>query len=635
MGRVKPREWKMVDIVIAVIGVTMAMYQLISSQYLFTDFVRHMNIHLGFALLLIFLVSFKNSRKIGRWLALGLMALSLISVGYVHIFADALQMRATFNTPLDLVIGVLLILLVLVAAYVSFGPLLVVVAGLAILYVFLGHHLPGFFRTMEINPTRAIANLSIGLSGVYELLTLSANFIFLFVLLGAILQVSGGTEFFIQVGRLAGGRLTSGPAMSAVVTSALAGTIMGSIGANIATTGSFTIPLMKRVGYKPEQAAAIEAAASSGGQIMPPVMGVAAFAMAGITGIPYLKIVVAAIIPAILYFLVVGLYTQFRAMALTNLSRVVEPVDVREMLLRVPLFVVPLGVIVYLLTAGHSLMYCAFWGIIFAIAISLIRKQTRASLSDWIKGFTSGAVAGAQIAAAVALVGMIVRVLIMTGMAVRLPGAVEAWSGGILIIALVIVMIISIILGMGMATLAVYLTVAMVAAPVLLKMGLGLLQAHFFVFFFAIFSAVTPPIAPGAIIASKLAGARYLPTALEAVKASLAGFVLPFLIIWYPELLLQFGSSSVFLAVIRLLSCLVLLVTLEVAIVNHYLMPLKHWERISFVICAAFFIGFFVTKGAALLVAGVILFISLTVLQVVRKRRLQKSAQGAVGRGLA
>ncbi|MBU2498828.1 MAG: TRAP transporter large permease subunit, partial [Proteobacteria bacterium] len=327
----------MVDVAISVVGTSMSLYHLISSQYLLTGLVRHINIHLGFALTLIFLVFFKSSGRIGKQLAIALIVLTVVCIGYVHAFSEPLQVRATFNTPQDLAIGVILIILVLMATFQAFGPLLVIVTGIAIGYVFAGHLFPGFLHAMEIEPERIIAELSIGLSGIYDLLTLSANFIFLFVVLGAILQTAGGTEFFLQIGRLAGGRLKSGPAMSAVVTSALVGTIMGSIGANIATTGSFTIPLMKRVGYKPEQAGAIEAAASSGGQIMPPVMGVAAFAMAGITGIPYLEIAVAAIMPALLYFFVVGLYTQFRAMALGIESHRAAAVDVRELLLRAPL----------------------------------------------------------------------------------------------------------------------------------------------------------------------------------------------------------------------------------------------------------------------------------------------------------
>jgi len=334
--------------------------------------------------------------------------------------------------------------------------------------------------------------------------------------------------------------------------------------------------------------------------------------------------VVAAIIPALLYFLVLGLYAQFRAVQL-NIRHEVTPVDFREMLLRAPLFIVPLGMIVYFLVMGHSLAYCAFMGVTSAIVLGFFRKKTRPSLSGWIKGFTQGAIAGSSIAVAIATVGMVVRTLIATGLGVRMPGIVEALSGGILIIALVIVGIISIILGMGMGTLPVYLLVAMVAAPILIKMGLGVLQAHFFCFFFAMFSMITPPIAAGVIVASKLAGSRFIPTTLEALKAAMGLFVLPFLIIWNPVLLLLPETSAI-LAVTKLIACLLLLVTLEVSIVNCYIRPLKPWERGLFVICAVAIIGYLVTHNALLIIVGLALFIFLTVAQLVERRRLLEPA---------
>jgi TRAP transporter 4TM/12TM fusion protein len=273
-----------------------------------------------------------------------------------------------------------------------------------------------------------------------------------------------------------------------VVTSALVGTITGSVGANIATTGSFTIPLMKKAGYKPEEAGAIEAAASTGGQIMPPIMGAAAFAMAGVTGIPYLTIAVVAIIPAIIYFLVLALYAISRA-GRRGLTTHVEEVDYKEMLLRSPLFFIPLAAIVFSLMNGKTLMYAAFSGIVSAILLSLIRRQTRGSLAGWIRGFTTGALSGAQIAASVGCIGIILQVITLTGVGIKLPALVEAWSGGNVSLALLIVAVVSIILGCGVSTLAVYLIVAIVAAPVMLNLGIPMLVAHFFIFYFACFSS--------------------------------------------------------------------------------------------------------------------------------------------------
>jgi len=613
------KTYKVVNVAVLMAGVVMALYHLVSSQYLIVGGFKHQNVHLGLAFLLVFLVSLRDGTGKAKLLALAGIVLSLACTSYVAVFYDALELRAMFNTPIDLVVGVILIILVLEGTRRAFGLILPIIAFIAISYCFLGYLLPGPFRAMQVSPIKIIPALSIGFRGIYGIiLAISANYIFLFVFFGAILQVSGATGFFMQVGRMAGRRLKAGPAMSSVVTSALVGTATGSVGANIATTGSFTIPLMKKAGYKPEQAGAIEAAASSGGQIMPPVMGAAAFAMSGITGIPYLHIVVAAVIPAILYFVVLGLYAQFQATKL-NLPNMVEPIDFREMLLRAPLFLIPIGLIVYFLIIGNTLMYSAFWGIISSILLSLARKQTRSSLKIWAEGFTKGALAGAQIGMSCACIGMVVETLMLTGMGVRLPGLVETWSGGNMGIALLIIMVISIILGMGVTTLAVYVLVAMVTAPVLMKMGMPLLSAHFFVFFYALFSMVTPPIGMGAVIASKLAGADYLKTASEAVKAAIAGFVLPFLIIWNPVLLLKPVGSPLLIA-IRIVACLIVLIALEATLVNCYLAIMRLWERVVLGISVAAIMGYFITEILPLLIAGGALFILVTITQEVLRR---------------
>jgi len=552
-----------------------------------------------------------------------LIALSLACVAYVGMNVEALQMRVWFNTTLDLVVGVLIVILVLEATRQSFGWILPVLTIVFIIYAFVGHYIPGPLRAAEVPLRGLIPSLAIGLSGVYgQIMAISANFIFLFVLFGAILQTSGATVFFEHVGRLVGRKMAAGPAISSVVTSALVGTITGSVGANIATTGSFTIPLMKKAGYKPEEAGAIEAAASTGGQIMPPIMGAAAFAMAGVTGIPYLTIAVVAIIPAIIYFLVLALYAISRA-GKRGITTNVGEVDYKEMLLRAPLFFIPLVAIVVSLMNGKTLMYAAFSGIVSAILLSLIRKQTRGSLAEWIRGFTTGALSGAQIAASVGCIGIILQVITLTGVGIKLPALVEAWSGGNVSLALLIVAVVSIILGCGVSTLAVYLIVAIVAAPVMLNLGIPMLVAHFFIFYFACFSMVTPPIGMASIIASKLAGAKYLPTAIEAVKASIAGFILPFLFIWNPTLLLQ-PASSPFLAALGLIVCIVIVISLQAVITNSYISKMKLWQSFLLGISFLTLVGYFITQIYGLVFLGLALFIFVTVMQLITKAKLSQ-----------
>ncbi len=623
MSKVKGSQWetsKLIDTAIVTVGVAMAIFHLLSTQYLILGGIEFQNAHLGFAFLLTLLSTSKKMSGKARLLIFTFLILSIACIVYVGVLFEDLEIRAEFNTPLDLVVGVIIIFLVLETTRQSFGWILPMVAIIFIAYDFLGYHIPGALRGAELPAAKIISNLSIGLSGVYgQILSISASYIFLFVFFGSIMQVSGATGFFEQVGRIVGRRLRSGAAISSVVTSAMVGTITGSVGANIATTGSFTIPLMKKVGYKPEQAGAIEAAASSGGQIMPPVMGAAAFAMAGVTGIPYLRIAVAAIIPAILYFFVVGLYTHFQAGKLGITGHMVEKVDYKELLLRAPLFFIPLFSIIYCLIIGKSLMYSAFWGIMSAIILSLLRKRTRGSLATWVRGFTSGALSGAEIAISCACMGLIVQSLTLTGLGMKLPALVEVLSGGNIAIALSMVAIIAIILGCGVSTLAVYILVAMISGPVMLKMGIPMLPAHFFIFFYACFSMVTPPIGMGSIIASKLAGARYIPTAIEAVKASIAGFILPVLIIWNPMLIFEQVASPI-RAGLGIIACLGLLISLQVLIVNYYIIAIKFWERIFLGISSLAFGGYFIAEDYIYFYLGLAILGFISLKQLITKK---------------
>jgi TRAP transporter 4TM/12TM fusion protein len=622
-------KWKFENIVgaaFSLAGVAMCLYQLASTQYVLLSYWAHQNAHLGFALLLIFLAALKEGAKKNKPHILAsvslFLILSLACTGYVAVLIKELEMRALFNTPVDLVVGVVLILIVFMATWRSFGSVLPAIAAFFVIYAFIGQYAPGSLKTMVVSPSRLIGQLSIGLSGIYgDFLSISADDIFPFVLFGMLLQTSGATGFFEEIGKLTAGRLRAGPALSSVVTSALIGTCTGSIAANIATTGSFTIPAMKKAGYKPEYAGAIEAAASSGGQIMPPVMGAAAFVMAGITGIPYLRIMTAAIFPAILYFLVVGLYTQLRAAKLQLERQPVIALNVKEMLLRMPLFVIPLGIIVYLLILGHSLSFCAFWGTISCVVLSLFRKQTRGSFATWIDGLAKGALVGAQIAVAISTIGIVISVITLTGLGVKLPGLVDAWSGGNLTVALLIVMGGSIILGMGTSTVAVYLLVAIVAAPVVVKLGVPLLAAHFFVFFYACFSFLTPPVAVGALIASKLAGGTYMKTSIEAVKASVAGFLLPFIIVWNPILLLLENHTPFFEMLLRLGASILAILAVQFVSVDYYVRNLHLVERISLAISASAIITYFITGITVLLAIGTGIFLFVSILQLNAFRR--------------
>ena len=608
-----------VGYVAAAVALAMVIYHMVYTQVLLQGSVEHYNTHLGFALLLVFLTSIESSKRKGwRIFAATLALLSLAATVYIQIFLEDLQLRVWFGTTTDIIIGAILILLVLEAARQAIGWFIPILTIAVVLYPFFGSHLPEPFHTTSYGFTRTISNLSISLNnGVFgPVLPTSANYVFLFIVFGGVLQATGATKFFLELGKLAGRRFRGGPGLTAVVGSAAVGSVTGNTAANIAITGSFSIPLMKKVGYTSEQAGAIEAAASTGGQIMPPIMGIVAFGMAAITGIPYLNIIAMAIIPAILYFFCVGLYVQLRAQKL-RLETVDEEVDIKQLLSSAPLFFVPLAVIIALLVKGYTVWYVAYWAIITVVLVSLIRKQTRPRISEYIDGFVQGAKIGARVAAICCCVGLIMATLTMSGLGVKLSSGIEAWSGGHLLWSLMIVGAICVVMGLGGASFTAYVIASIFAVPALMKMGVGFEQAHFFTMFVTVFAYLTPPIAIAALIAAQMAGASYMKTAVEAVKIAIAGFLIPFMFVYCPVLILQQQEAAA--AATGVIASICTLVACQVAFVGYYLVDCRPWERGLIIIAAGLLLAFLPVDNYALFIAGMVLFFLITLWQLRRR----------------
>jgi TRAP transporter 4TM/12TM fusion protein len=609
-----------IPLLMVIAGLAMAAYHMAATQVFLQPVKAHLNTHLGFCLLLVFLGNYGTTKGTRRLWPLLLVILALIAAGYVQVLWEDLENRSYFNTPLDLVIGVILIFLVLEATRQDFGVTLPVITILMVLYPFVGKYLPEPFRCQALDLDQTISNLSIGLAnGIYGIvLPTSANYIFLFVLFGALLQAMGGTRFFMLLARLVAGRIQGGPGMMAVVSSSMVGSITGSAAANVAITGSFTIPLMKKVGYRPEHAGAIEAAASNGGQIMPPIMGIVAFGMAGITGIPYLHIIAMALVPALLYFWAAGLYVYFRAGQLQIKGIEQEKPDYKELLYTMPSFVTPFIIILALLIKGYSVMYVAFWAIVGSIIVAYLGKN-RPPLSKIIEGFVKGARAGAGIGASAACVGLIMATITMSGLGVKLSSGIQAWSGGYLLAALFIIAAICVIMGFGGPSLTAYFIVSMFAAPALMKMGVGFEQSHFFTMFFAVFAFLTPPVAVVALIAAKLAGASYMKTSIEATKAAVGGFVIPFMFIYCPILLLQ--PQDPLGAVQGIMASIVCLFILEVAFVGYFVTHCSRGERLLSAAGGLSFLLYFIMQSQIFFAAGFAVCLAVTLLQC-KKRKI-------------
>ncbi len=498
----KAMHKKVLAVFLPVIAVGAVAYHMVSTQELLLSTTGHLSVHLFFILSLVMLGSLTKSTRL--WpLVLLLYVVAMVGVLYMLVNRAELELRYGFPETIDIVIGVILVVAVLESCRRSMGVAIPILAVVFIFYGLFGHYLPDVIRSYRAGFSLLFYQMA--LDGIYgTLLGISANYVFLFVVFGGVLEAAGISRLFQEIGAVVGRVTRSGPAMVAVVGSSLVGSVTMSPSANIAITGSYSIPLMKSAGYKPHQAAAIEGAASTGGQIMPPVMSSVAFIMSSITGIPYIRVIGAALVPAILYFISTGVYAHLQALKL-DLKPIPGTVRWRELILESRLLLVPIAVIVVLLVMRFTPTYTVFWGIIAIILMGLVRPKTRPSFRQWINGFTSGATTGAQVGISLASLGVVVKIVTMTGLAQRLPGVVEILSGGNMLAALGLIALVTLILGCGVPTPAAYIIVAMTTAPVLIQLfSLSLLQAHYFVFYYAVIAMLTPPVAPAAFVSSAI-----------------------------------------------------------------------------------------------------------------------------------
>lgn len=523
-----------------VLGLAMFAYHMFSTQYLFLGAYENQAVHLAFVLVLIFL---NEARTAKNWFTyayqISLAVISFAAVTYVFMNVQHLEEVFGYPEKIDFIVGIVLIIVTVEATRAAWGWTLPIVSAIFVLYFVFGHLLTGqlYHRPFELD--YIVSYLSIGLSGIFgSFLSISANQVFLFVVFGALLGVIKVNDFFFEAGKIAGKVFQGGPGQTAVVSSAMVGMVSGAAVANVAITGAFTIPFMKKVGYKPEFAGAIEAAASTGGQLMPPVMGAAAFLMASFLGVSYGEVMLAGIIPAILFFWGIMLGVQFLAVR-NNIHPPIETIDFKLLLRRLPLFVVPLGVLIAMLLMQYSPAIAAFWAIILSVSLACLTRETRPKVLELLKCLAGGALVGAQIGISLAVVGLIAQTLITTGLGSKIAGLVELLSAGNLVIALLVTMAVSIVLGCGVPTSAAYTLVAIVVVPIIVKMGVEPLSAHFFAFYFAVISALTPPVALAALAGAGIAGANYFKTSMSAAKLAVSGFIIPFLVVFNPALVLK------------------------------------------------------------------------------------------------
>lgn len=545
---------------VAVLAICLSVFQLSTAVFgIYKTAVVHRAVHLAIVLFLFFIIH-PGKKKIANeklWLYIDILiaAASLGVVGYLVFYYDYVAERIGNLEPLlkiDLAIGLLMIVFVLEATRRS-NKVFFFMMLIAIAYMIWGPYFPGMFAHPGISVERLLYLLAYSPEGIFGTgLSVSSTYLYLFILFGIFLGKTGVTDFFINLALSIVGRFKGGSAKACIIGSSLMGMVTGSSIGNAVAVGAFTIPLMKKTGFKSHVAGAVEAISSCGGQLMPPVMGAAAFIMAEITGIPYGKIAVAALIPAVIYYVNIFSVIHFEASkhGLQGMPKEELP-EFKEVALSSWHLFIPLFVLIYLLMgASYTATKAGAVAIFSCIIVTYIRKGKRFSFKDFLDACEKGAYSAVEIAVLCAGIGIIISAVTLTGLGMRFSTIAMALTGQNLIAILLMAMVVSIILGMGMPTPVVYLLMAMFAAPTIVKMGVPVIAAHLFVFYYAILSGLTPPVCIVAIVSAGIAQANWLQTGLTSSRFALAAFIVPFMWIFGPELLMEGTPAGIVLAFI-------------------------------------------------------------------------------------
>lgn len=543
-SRFRNRLTPVCDRIWKVIAIVMSLFHLYIAGFGTMPVTQQRILHLMFAMTLVFLLypARKKSPRGCFSIFDTICAATAVAVNlYLYINVDAIALRNGKIEKIEVILGIMMILLLLEATRRCLGNGLMIIAVCFIAYAFCGPYLPGMLHHKGYTLQRIVSQLYISSEGIYGTsLGVSSTYIFLFILFGAFLGTTGLSQLFNSFSISVAGRSPGGPAKVSIFASGLLGMINGSAPANVVTTGAFTIPLMKKVGYSGEFAASVEAIASTGGQIMPPVMGSAAFIMAEFLGMGYRDIMVAAIIPAVLYYLALWINVDLRAkkLGLRGLSDEEIP-SAKEDFQKYGHLLLSIAFLLYLIFANFTPYYAAFYSIIALVVLAMVRKSSRLTGRQILDCLATGARGAVSIAVATAVVGIVVGMINLTGLGLQLSGMIIRLTGSRLLPTLILTMVACLILGMGLPTSAAYIVSGTVVAPVLLKLGVDPLLAHFYVFYFSIISVVTPPVAVASYAAAGMAEENPTRVGWQAMALGLVAFIVPYMFVGAPGLLMQ------------------------------------------------------------------------------------------------
>ncbi|WIH83230.1 TRAP transporter permease [Brachyspira pilosicoli] len=620
------KDWK--KYLIIVISVAFCLFQLYSilSGKITAQVVRAT--HLAFVMALAYLL-FPMKKDMPKdklpWYDVIIAIVGACSWLYISINFDSLVRRAGIYNTTDIIIGIIGILILFEACRRIVGTPILIISLVFIVYALFGAYAPGFLNHRGYSIQRLVSHLYYNTEGIMGTpIGASATFIFLFIFFGALLDKTGIGQFFIDICNAIAGSYDGGPAKVAVLTSAMFGTVSGSSVSNTVGTGSFTIPMMKSLGYRPEFAGAVEASASTGGQLMPPIMGAASFLMAESLGIPYKEVAKAAIIPAILYFtgIFIMVHLEAKKTGLKGLSRDSLP-KIGELLMKKGYLVIPLATIIYFFVLGKTAIYAGLMGIIAAGLVAIInsivdiilKRERSFTFNDLIDVFVNGARNIISVAVACAMAGIIIGVITLTGLGLKIGAGLISISGGISILLLMLTMISSIILGMGVPTTANYLITSTIAAGAIIGLGFEPLAAHMFVFYFGIIADVTPPVALAAMAGAAIAKSDPLKTGFEATKLSIGAFIIPYMFIFNPQILM---INTTFVEVIPILiTSLIGMFGVSAGLEGYVFRKCNFIERILFIVAGLLSIyPEFYTD-----IIGIGLIAALIILQIITRKK--------------
>ena len=549
-------------------------------------------IHVGLGFLLLFLSAIPARREDGaesgpgwrdRSAAIVALACLVAPLGYVLLnyrhFAGGRFPYVSELSVVEIALGIAFIGVTIEAARRTMGTSIAIIAIVFFAYPFIGPYLPGLFYHTGYPLETVIDALVFTTDGIFGIpVGISATFVILFIIFAAFLEITGFGDFMMALSKGLAGTRRGGPAKMAILASGLIGTVSGSAVANVVTTGSFTIPLMKRTGYSSNFAGAVEAAASTGGQFMPPVMGAQAFIMSQYTGIPYIEIVLYSTLPAVLYYvgLWINLDLEARRLGLSGLDREEIGTWVSDVLRRCHL-VLPLVLLVGLLAMGHTPMYASVWSIVALVPIAMAVKRTRFGLARIVTALERGALLALPVIAATAVSGIIIISVTLTGLGDRFTFAMLSLAQGSLLLGLIYAMVAALVLGTGLPTIPAYIVQVGLVVPALVKMGLEPVVAHLFVIYFSCLSMITPPVAISAYAAAGVSGGNAFRTSLIASKLAAVGYIVPFMFAYNQSLLLIGDIQDVIPSVVTALAGVF---GLALALQGHFYTPSPWWERL-------------------------------------------------------